>query len=83
MTTLASIDWDAARLRMRPARARHRVSTHETEALDGAWQFVGLEPDSAHTPADLPRVLGASGRSTISFPTISSASRARAARTRS
>jgi len=65
MTTLASIDWDAARLRMRPARARHRVSTHETEALDGAWQFVGLEPDSAHTPADLPRVLGASVRSTL------------------
>jgi len=63
MTTIASVARDGSRLRMRPACARHRVSTHETAALDGDWQLVGLEPDAALTPADLPRVLAESGRS--------------------
>lgn len=62
MTTCAPTAPDAARLRARPACARHRVSTHEAEALDGAWQLVGLEPDSARTPADLENVLAESGR---------------------
>jgi beta-mannosidase len=66
MTMLAPPQATTARLRARPARARHRVSSHETVALDGTWRFVGTEPDVAHSPADLSRVLEAWGRSYLS-----------------
>jgi beta-mannosidase len=58
---------DAVRrgLRARPACARHRVSTHEAAPLNGAWQLVGLEPDAALAPSDLPSVLASSGRTYI------------------
>jgi beta-mannosidase len=62
MTTLVPTVSEPTRLRARPACARHRVSTHQADALDGAWQCVGLEPDSAHTPDDLARELAVSGR---------------------
>jgi len=65
MTTLAPTVSAVTRLRARPACARHRVSTHRTVALDGAWQFVGLEPDSARTPEELARELTSSGRSVL------------------
>jgi beta-mannosidase len=43
------------------------VSSHETVALDGEWRFAGTAPDAAHSPADLPRALEASGRGYLSM----------------
>ena len=54
MTPVPTVS-EPTRLRARPACARHRVSTHQADALDGVWEFVGLEPDAARTPDDLAR----------------------------
>jgi beta-mannosidase len=62
MTAFTPTVRDAARLRARPACARHRVSTHVREALGGTWQFAGVPADAARTPDDLPQALAASGQ---------------------
>jgi len=67
MTTFDSPELQSARLRARPACARHRVSTDESVTLNGAWHLVGLEPDSARTPEELAHVVASSGRSYLSM----------------